>query len=1501
MTCVLITIIFWRFILPLMVSPCFGQTEPFLWGIHVDGEEFDPRILASVMPIRSTSAPNGDVIITGGIVGNTAKIGNIVIPSPNGMGMADIFVARMTPDGTFKWARRYGGPGSDHGVQVDLDETTGRLYVTAMTEVPEDIQNFPRFIAPPSRRGGYDAVVLCLDGEQGNGIWSYYFDGNTSLDDFCYGLDVDNGNAVYVSGTFSVESGNLYYASLNPATGQPNYVNIIQSANPTVGHIGDQLMYHNGRIYITGTVDGPADFDPGPGQVVITPQDGDSRDMFFACFDAQRGALVWVTQIGTSGRDRGFGIETDNTHLYLTGFVGSGVALVNNAARPMVNSPTNTALAPNGTSISDLFFAKYTLNGELVCARRIGNTGLNVGRSLLLQNKVLYLAGSISGIINIDGVEFTTKGENDILLLQMDKDNCEAICGITAGGLNSDIGFMVVGGAIPGGQTPEAQNAVYVSGNFSSTMSIPNSMTATDGDGFLTKVIFQPPVVGQITGPESICGPHRISLKLADYSGQITYWQQQPNCTGSWQNINSTDATIEVNIRATTCFRAFIQMGQCTSSTVVDTVRLITPNPANAGPDQTVCSDVLSLNGNGVGNWRIVSQPQGANAVLFIGNTTAIQDMDVAGNYVLRWRRIDQPDSCPVQEDEVIITRQIPNPANAGPDQALCVNEVALTVNGQGTWTILSQPGGAIARITNGQNPRLTGMAIEGQYRLRWTRTDQPSSCPPQTDELLITYFQPNSSDAGPDQTICADNTRLTGNAVGVWNIIRQPSGARAVVTGNATAQLTNLSVAGDYTLTWTRTDLPANCPNQPDIITITVQQPNKGEVVRNRIICWDTVQTRSNGIGKWQWQAFPAGMNPQISDSLANQITISQLLTPGFYDLTWTRTDQPSACPDQVDTLSIEVLTDPPANAGPDFTICSNATPLNGNGTGFWTIIDQPDSANSELVLAGRRHRLEALNVIGPYTLRWTRTDIPAICPNGSDDVVITVNQFREAIAGSDQTICVDSTSVTGNGEGTWVVLEAPEPAQVLIEGTPSAKVSRLTAAGAYLLQWQRTDQPVSCPVQVDTLRIQVNQPNSAALGTDTTTCTDSIALNAPGTGRWQVLDQPANAQARWSAVDSSAATLLNLRVVGNYIVQWVRTDQPQSCLPQSDSLQISVVRPLAADAGLDQSVCADTTTVRGNGAGVWSWLSQPDSVNALIDGSLIANISAMTKAGLYRLRWTRTDQPISCPDQIDELLIRVSRLAVDGKVRHQLCSPMERGAIEVWVISERLPIRYRWSDGDSTNPRTNLAPGKYSVTVRDSAGCLGSADFSIRPMDSLKLPIALFRDNLLGDTTLMLPDDVLRLRNESVRATRFIWLWDDTTAANSYDTERTFGRSKSYCVRLVAISADGCADTSEKHCYFVDAPYAVHIPNAFSPNTDGINDRIGAIVVGQLVEFRLQIFSSWGRLVFDGHAHDFWWDGTYDGEPAQEGVYAFLLTARFRQNPGNPVAYKGTITLLR
>lgn len=88
-----------------------------------------------------------------------------------------------------------------------------------------------------------------------------------------------------------------------------------------------------------------------------------------------------------------------------------------------------------------------------------------------------------------------------------------------------------------------------------------------------------------------------------------------------------------------------------------------------------------------------------------------------------------------------------------------------------------------------------------------------------------------------------------------------------------------------------------------------------------------------------------------------------------------------------------------------------------------------------------------------------------------------------------------------------------------------------------------------------------------------------------------------------------------------------------------------------------------------------------------------------------------------------------------------------------------------------------------------------------------------------------------------------------------------------------------------------------AVGVPTAFSPNNDGNNDIL--YVLGSITDMEFVVYNRWGQVVFKTNDRSTGWDGTFNGQQLNPGVFAYRLSGKLPN--GDLVEKKGNITLVR
>lgn len=130
------------------------------------------------------------------------------------------------------------------------------------------------------------------------------------------------------------------------------------------------------------------------------------------------------------------------------------------------------------------------------------------------------------------------------------------------------------------------------------------------------------------------------------------------------------------------------------------------------------------------------------------------------------------------------------------------------------------------------------------------------------------------------------------------------------------------------------------------------------------------------------------------------------------------------------------------------------------------------------------------------------------------------------------------------------------------------------------------------------------------------------------------------------------------------------------------------------------------------------------------------------------------------------------------------------------------------------------------------------------------------------------------------------------------------TFVETGAHYVRLLVTFSDNHGnqwDVGENDYFTISiAESILNVPNAFSPNGDGIND-LFKVTHKSLVKFNATIFNRWGQEIHHWNLTniDEGWDGTRNGKPVKDGVYFIVIEAVGAE--GKKYTHKGDINLLR
>jgi len=217
-----------------------------------------------------------------------------------------------------------------------------------------------------------------------------------------------------------------------------------------------------------------------------------------------------------------------------------------------------------------------------------------------------------------------------------------------------------------------------------------------------------------------------------------------------------------------------------------------------------------------------------------------------------------------------------------------------------------------------------------------------------------------------------------------------------------------------------------------------------------------------------------------------------------------------------------------------------------------------------------------------------------------------------------------------------------------------------------------------------------------------------------------------------------------------------------------------------------------------------------------------------------------------------------------------------------------------YAWTGPDnyySTNDflwlnsiKTQQA-GSYQLTVTDTIDCVESKTIEITVNLSPEIAFSTY------DTIWAEPGYFLEAGDG---AEYYLWNTGEITEAIQIDS---MGQ---YVVEV--ISYEGCKATDAVQVLWEESGEPFYMPNAFTPNGDGLNDLFRAVPRYDYVsKYLLSIYNRWGQQLFECNDIDCGWDGNYKGKASSNGVYIYKIVFEEINRPGQTKTLDGTVMLVR
>ena len=339
-------------------------------------------------------------------------------------GSADVFITKFDASGNFVWAKNLGGPQTDFGLAIALDNT-GNIYTTGLFVGTSDFDPNAGIFNLTSTGG--DTFISKLD-PSGNFVWAKKIDSPANFN-IGVSLTSDASGNVYTTGYFDgiadfdpsanvfnlTSSGNddIFILKLD-ASGNFIWAKRMGGADNDAG-VDIKVDDSGNNIYSTGEFRNTVDFDPNGGVFNLTSSG--SRDIYISKLDVS-GNFVWAKKIGGSGADRGHSIALDNSnnYVYVAGEY-SGTTDFDPGAG------TYNLISAGG---QDSFITKFDTSGNFIWARGMGGAYPEEPANCIQLDSAgdVIVTGWFSGTSDFNpGIEIynlSSAGLNDAYIAKLD-------------------------------------------------------------------------------------------------------------------------------------------------------------------------------------------------------------------------------------------------------------------------------------------------------------------------------------------------------------------------------------------------------------------------------------------------------------------------------------------------------------------------------------------------------------------------------------------------------------------------------------------------------------------------------------------------------------------------------------------------------------------------------------------------------------------------------------------------------------------------------------------------------------------------------------------------------------------------------------------------------------------------------------------------------------------------------------------------------------------------
>jgi gliding motility-associated-like protein len=373
-------------------------------------------------------------------------------------------------------------------------------------------------------------------------------------------------------------------------------------------------------------------------------------------------------------------------------------------------------------------------------------------------------------------------------------------------------------------------------------------------------------------------------------------------------------------------------------------------------------------------------------------------------------------------------------------------------------------------------------------------------------------------------------------------------------------------------------------------------------------------------------------------------------------------------------------------------------------------------------------------------------------------------------------------------------------------------------------------------------------------------------------------------------TAITNNSPTLTINQSAGNYRIQYLATSS-EGCRSDTALQQLTIdAKPTAVftttNTCTQKNIVVNNSSTGNISRYKWQWGNG--------DSSLLQNpVYAYPIAGTYSITLQTTTANGCTAISTQPITIAAGPIA-----NFTIAESCLGKTISISNNSSGSNYIWQSSDGQSSNATvpsfTYNTQGDYTIklAVTGSFGCTDSSQ-----QNFLVVPVAI---GVAAANSIAIINQPVRLT--ATGAATYTWLPANLFSSNS-GSSPIFRATNAgvYPITVTGITAQGCTGTAAIEIKVFATSAGLLLPNAFSPNGDGLNEVLRPICTGLQRLNYFQIYNRYGQLVYQQQqcGTSVGWDGTVKGKKQNAGAY--IYTWQGVDFNGRAVSGKGTVVLVR